>query len=279
MRTSTDGRVALAASEGVVPAVYRDSVGVDTFGVGVTAMAIGEEDFAELPVGMPADVDAMVAEALKLFSRVLVTFERVIKRSVVVPLFQHEFDALVHFAYNVGGPNFRRSKLLKNLNAGDYEKAGRSGFHGWLKPIELRGRRDFESNLFLTGDYGEKAVPVYRTNGAKRLGGRLKAIPYLEALEMITRSGAGSVGALPQAPTYSKGRTDIRESSTIKAQQRQWIAAAVGAAPTVWAAFQQQDVIVQAAMIGAVGLSGAVIVWTGRHIINERLNKWLKGIR
>ena len=42
---------------------------------------------------------------------------------VKVPLKQHQFDALVSFAYNVGVGNFRTSTLLRKLNAGDYQGA------------------------------------------------------------------------------------------------------------------------------------------------------------
>jgi len=77
----------------------------------------------------------------------------------------------------------------------------------------------------------------------------------------------------------SEGRTKINESTTIKAQQRQWAGAVVGFVPGIWAAFQAQDVRVQMALVGAIGVSAAIVFWTGRHIISERLDKWMKGVR
>ncbi|MFM7010857.1 MAG: lysozyme [Betaproteobacteria bacterium] len=50
-------------------------------------------------------------------------FEGAVKRCVTVPLHQHEYDAYVSFAYNVGWPAFCKSTLVKKLNAGDYEAA------------------------------------------------------------------------------------------------------------------------------------------------------------
>jgi lysozyme len=47
-----------------------------------------------------------------------------------VPLKQHQFDALVSFAYNVGVGNLRSSTLLRKLNAGDYDGAALE-FHRW----------------------------------------------------------------------------------------------------------------------------------------------------
>lgn len=50
-------------------------------------------------------------------------FEGAIRQCVNVPLFQHEYDAFVSFAYNVGGPAFCKSTLVKKLNSGDYPGA------------------------------------------------------------------------------------------------------------------------------------------------------------
>ncbi|SEK64645.1 lysozyme [Nitrosovibrio tenuis] len=50
-------------------------------------------------------------------------FEGAIKQCVTVPLHQHEYDALVSLAYNIGAQAFCGSTLVKKLNAGDYEGA------------------------------------------------------------------------------------------------------------------------------------------------------------
>jgi lysozyme len=47
-----------------------------------------------------------------------------------VPLKQHQFDALVSFAYNVGIGNLRSSTLLRKLNARDFDGAALE-FHRW----------------------------------------------------------------------------------------------------------------------------------------------------
>jgi lysozyme len=49
---------------------------------------------------------------------------------VKVPLKQHQFDALVSFAYNVGLGNLKSSTLLRKLNGGDAEGAALE-FHRW----------------------------------------------------------------------------------------------------------------------------------------------------
>jgi lysozyme len=57
-------------------------------------------------------------------------FEQQVTALVKVPLKQHQFDALVSFAYNVGVGNLRSSTLLRKLNAGDYDGAALE-FHRW----------------------------------------------------------------------------------------------------------------------------------------------------
>lgn len=50
-------------------------------------------------------------------------FEGALQRCVQVPLHQHEYDAYLNLAYNIGGTAFCSSTLVKRLNAGDYPGA------------------------------------------------------------------------------------------------------------------------------------------------------------
>lgn len=279
MRTSKEGKVTLVASEGVVPAVYKDSVGVDTYGVGVTHWAIGDEAFSRLPVAMPSNIDAAVDHALDLFDKVLRQYEDAVNDAVKVPLQQHEFDALVHFAYNIGGPNFRKSRLLKLLNAGDKGKAGREGFHGWLKPPSLRGRRDVESNLFLYGDYGNSPVPVYATDGNKRLKGRVKALGRQEVLAML----ADAPVAVPAPPMGHSPvpRDSVDQTMTAYlAKVQKWVGSAGFSATGILAALRDLDPVVQLALIGVtVAGAGGAIWFISSLIRREREKHFLAGVR
>ena len=52
------------------------------------------------------------------------TFQRQMKACIGdVPMYQHEWDAFVSLAYNVGASAFCRSTLAKKLKAGDYAGA------------------------------------------------------------------------------------------------------------------------------------------------------------
>jgi lysozyme len=50
-------------------------------------------------------------------------FEGALKRCVCVPLHQHEYDAFLSLAYNIGPGAFCGSTLVRRLNAGDYAGA------------------------------------------------------------------------------------------------------------------------------------------------------------
>src|SRR5262249_11037848 len=57
-------------------------------------------------------------------------FEQAVTRLVTVQLRQHQFDALVSFAYNCGEANLAKSTLLRKVNARDFEGAARE-FQKW----------------------------------------------------------------------------------------------------------------------------------------------------
>lgn len=59
-------------------------------------------------------------------------FEAAVKRLVKVPLTEHQYDALVSFAYNCGEGNLGKSTLLKKVNRGDFDGAAEE-FAKWNK--------------------------------------------------------------------------------------------------------------------------------------------------
>jgi len=57
-----------------------------------------------------------------LLSQDLERFEKCVNSAVTVAFAQHQFDALVSFAFNVGTTAFRSSTLVRVLNDGHYDK-------------------------------------------------------------------------------------------------------------------------------------------------------------
>lgn len=142
MKTSPEGVAMLSNSEGIRLKRYKDTVGKDTIGVG--HLITGHEN--------PAIGDTITKErAMELLASDLEAKENCVNDAVTVFLKQNEFDALVHFTFNVGCHAFVNSTLLKKVNAQDH-LAGVE-FLKWVKQPELKGRRLKEQKLYDTGVY------------------------------------------------------------------------------------------------------------------------------
>ena len=141
MKTSQQGRNVLARREGVQARAYLDSVGVWTIGVGHTSAA-----------GPPHVVEGLVMtlqEVMDLFATDLVKYENAVTGAVKVPVTQNQFDAMVSLCYNIGPGAFAASELVRDLNAGNSAGAADDFMH-FVKPPELRGRREQEQAQFLS---------------------------------------------------------------------------------------------------------------------------------
>lgn len=142
MRLSDGGLAAVAAEESFVPFAYYCPARIPTIGYGHVLRggeAFGRVSEAEARAALsrlpPGIVSRLVrdggmligplseADALDLLRRDSAHAEGIVRACVRVPLEQHQFDALVSFAFNVGDGAFRGSTLLRLLNAGDYDGA------------------------------------------------------------------------------------------------------------------------------------------------------------
>lgn len=187
MKLSDRGLLEIAEHEGIVPAPYRDSKGIWTYGVGHTRAA-GGIDPATLPKGMPPNLSAAIDEALTTFRNDIASYEKRVNDAIDVDLEQHEFDALVSFDFNTGG--IFRAKLRQAINRGDSDAARH--FMGWTNPPEIRKRRTAEMELFKTGDYDANgsSIPVWRVSDSGELRGIHSTVSGAEVLWRMKR-GAG----------------------------------------------------------------------------------------
>lgn len=187
MQTTDRGLLALIRHEGVVPGPYLDVKDVWTFGIGHTAAA-GPPDPARMPRGMPADLDAGIREAFRLFRTDLAAYEAEVLRAVKVRLEPHEFDGLVSFHYNTGG--IAKAALTRHLNAGN-RVAAASAFMGWLKPAAIRSRREAERDLFARGTYPTGTIPVWSVdrNGWVDFSRPIRRLTEADALALLRPSG------------------------------------------------------------------------------------------
>jgi lysozyme len=134
--------------EGLRLVAYQCSAGVWTIGYGSTR-------------GVQPGMRITHEEANKRLREDLANAEFVVSSAVQVALNDNQFGALVSFVFNVGGGAFRRSSLLKRLNAGEYEavpgellKWNKARVNGVLTPIAgLANRRAAECGLWVRGDF------------------------------------------------------------------------------------------------------------------------------
>jgi lysozyme len=108
--------IGIAVNEGYKDAAYVPTKGdVPTIGFGTTTR----------PDGTPVQLGDRTnpVEALQRKARDLVKFEGAVRQCVKVPLYQHEYDAYVDMAYNIGSGAFCASTLVRRLNAEDYAGA------------------------------------------------------------------------------------------------------------------------------------------------------------
>ena len=158
---SNQGLAFLASHEGIVPAPYKDSVGVWTWGVGHTAAA-GSPNPATLPKAMPADLDTAIRKVLRTFRMDVTKYEADVRGAFNVPLTQSQFDAAVSFHYNTGA--IRSASWVKLFNAGQKTQAIKS-IMNWKKPAGIIPRRKAERDLFGNGTYGKTDTVVWGTDG------------------------------------------------------------------------------------------------------------------
>lgn len=151
-RTLTPECLALLRQwEGLRLEAYQDSGGVWTIGYGHTKTA-------------HEGMKITKAKAEALFKSDLAPFEAAVERLVTVDLTDHQFGALVSFAFNVGEGAFARSTLLKKLNAGDYDavpgQLARWNKAGGKVVPGLVNRRAAEAGLWAKGSFVTSAGPT-----------------------------------------------------------------------------------------------------------------------
>lgn len=109
---SASALVGIAGWEGYSGNAYQDIVNVWTIGFGTTK-----------GVKSTDKIDPVKALQRKLDD--VKQFEGALKQCITVPLHQHEYDAYLSLAYNIGPTAFCNSTLVRRLNSQQYDLACR----------------------------------------------------------------------------------------------------------------------------------------------------------
>ena len=141
--TSADGISLIKEFEGLRLESYHCASGIPTIGYGHT----GPDVYPDQVITEP-EAEALLVKDLK-------RFEEAVSRIIIVPLTQHEFDAIVSFTFNCGEGALQESTFRRRMNAGEEKPlCFKEEFPKWVKgpngPLPgLVRRRDAEVDLAL----------------------------------------------------------------------------------------------------------------------------------
>jgi lysozyme len=148
MKLNNEGYKLIIKHEGLVLKPYLCPAKVPTIGYGNTYYEDGKRvTLLDKPITKE--------RAFEMFKEIADRFAKAVSQSVVSDLNQRQFNALVSFAYNVGVANFKKSTLLRIVNANPNDKQIENEFRKWTKAngkvlSGLVKRRQDESNYYFS---------------------------------------------------------------------------------------------------------------------------------
>jgi lysozyme len=146
MKLNSEGYKLITKHEGLVLKPYLCPAKVPTIGYGNTYYEDGKKvTLLDKPITKE--------RAFEMFKEIADRFAKAVSQSVTSDINQNQFNALVSFAYNVGVANFKKSTLLKLVNANPNDPNIKNEFMKWKKAngVVLNGlikRRNDESNYY-----------------------------------------------------------------------------------------------------------------------------------
>lgn len=151
-----DHQVALevASHEAIVLETYKDSVGVDTWSVGLTnASGHNVVRYRKAPSTLQHAINVYVWALERYADQVRDAFG-------AYPLTKAQFTAALSFHWNTGA--IKRASWVKSVLRGDNVKAHKE-FMNWVTPREITKRRERERDLFFDGVWYNKGKMLHYT--------------------------------------------------------------------------------------------------------------------
>lgn len=159
MKTSPEGIEIIKEHEGLRLKAYPDP------GTGGEPWTIGYGTTSSAGVGkITRGMTITKVQAESMLVRSLEAYEKGVLAALTRPPTQHQMDAMVGLAYNIGVPRFQKSSVVRFHNAGFHDKAA-AAFLMWTKAAgkQLPGlvkRRNAEHDLYLKPDKAASATPA-----------------------------------------------------------------------------------------------------------------------
>lgn len=172
--------------EGIVCEAYKDSVGVWTWGAGVT-------DSSGHKVARYRDKPTTILRCLEVYEWLLRTayLPDVLKAFAGVALTEAQLGGALSFHWNTGA--ILKADWVAKFKAGDIAGA-RVDFMNWSKPTEVIARRKAERNLFFDGVWtSDGVVTVYDVVNKPSYAPKWKSARQVDVREML-RDVVGRAG-------------------------------------------------------------------------------------
>jgi GH24 family phage-related lysozyme (muramidase) len=227
VKLNEQGLALIRRFEGLRTSAYRDAVGVWTIGYGHTSMAG--------PPRVGRGMKITRKEAASILARDIAGFAEGVAALVKVPLSDGQFSALVSFAYNVGLENFRKSSVLRAVNAGECTAVPRR-LSLWVKAggrvlPGLINRRAAEGALFMKGtspalSAGSGNARSMRRDAVEPLQGRAmhrSSINLAAALSAVTGVVSSLAAGVSDLAGIVDGRTLAIASGLVIVAAAIWI--------------------------------------------------------
>lgn len=148
MKLNDEGYNLITKHEGLVLKPYLCPAKVPTIGYGNTYYEDGKRvTLLDKPITKQ--------RAFEMFKEIADRFAKVVSQSLTSDVNQRQFNSLVSFTYNVGVANFKKSTLLKLVNANPNNKQIENEFKKWTRAngkvlSGLVKRRQDESNYYFS---------------------------------------------------------------------------------------------------------------------------------
>lgn len=144
----------LLSHEGIVREAYKDSVGVWTWGVGVT-------DASGHHVLRYKDNPQPISKVIEIFKWLIATkYLPDVKKAFTVELNEAQLAAALSFHYNTGA--IKNASWVKSFNKGDVDKAYQE-IMNWRTPSSIIERREKERDLFFNGHWSNDGMATVYT--------------------------------------------------------------------------------------------------------------------
>jgi lysozyme len=198
MKLTREGLELIKAHEGLRLDAYKCPGGEWTIGYGHTSRA----GAPEVTKGMTIDL----GEAARILSRDLEKFCGFVEHAVKVELTPNQYSALVSFCFNVGPEQFKKSSVLKVVNAKQFDLVPArlalwNKADGKVMPGLVRRRAD-EGKLFMKEQANELTVEITPNMNVQPITGK-------PPLTSTTNMAAVAVGAAGATSTVAQVTTDF----------------------------------------------------------------------